>query len=47
MGYDMEKPGKLPGKEYSFDSFDNGQVLLNKKKKLLNLEVYIKKILVV
>ena len=32
MGYDMEKPGKLLGKEYSFDAFDNGKVLLNKKK---------------
>jgi len=32
MGFDKEKPGKLLGKEYSFDAFDNGQVLLNKKK---------------
>jgi len=35
MGYDMEKPGKLLGKDYSFDSFDNGQILLNKKKNRL------------
>ena len=28
----MEKPKKLAGKEYRFDAFDNGQVLLNKKK---------------
>ena len=28
----MEKPNKLAGKEYSFDAFENGQVLLNKKK---------------
>ena len=28
----MEKPKKLAGKEYRFDAFDNGQVLLDKKK---------------
>jgi len=31
----MEKPNKLAGKEYAFDAFDNGKVLLNKKKNRL------------
>ncbi len=35
MGYHMEKPNKLVGKDYAFDAFDNGQVLLNKKKNRL------------
>ena len=35
MGYRMEKPSKLMGKEYAFDAFDNGKVLLNKKKNRL------------
>jgi len=32
MGNSMEKPKKLTGKEYAFDSFSNGKVLLGKKK---------------
>lgn len=35
MGNIMEKPSKLMGKEYAFDAFDNGKVLLNKKKNRL------------
>ena len=35
MGNIMEKPNKLVGKEYAYDAFDNGQVLLNKKKNRL------------
>ena len=35
MGNIMEKPNKLVGKEYAFDAFDNGKVLLNKKKNRL------------
>jgi len=35
MGTVMEKPGKLVGKEYAFDAFENGQVLLGKKKNRL------------
>ena len=35
MGNVMEKPNKLVGKEYAFDAFDNGKVLLNKKKNRL------------
>lgn len=35
MEFDMEKPGKLLGKDYSFDAFDNGKVLLGKKKNRL------------
>jgi len=35
MGYGMEKPSKLVGKEYAFDAFDNGKVLLNKRKNRL------------
>ena len=26
MGYNMQKPNKLLGKDYSFDAFDNGKV---------------------
>lgn len=32
MSETMSRPGKLQGKEYSYDSFFNGKVLLNKKK---------------
>lgn len=32
MGRKMEKPNKLAGKEYAFDAFANGKLLLNKKK---------------
>lgn len=32
MGDNMDKPKKLTGKEYAFDSFTNGKVLLGKKK---------------
>jgi len=35
MGNVMEKPNKLVGKEYAFDAFDNGKVLLNKRKNRL------------
>ena len=28
----LNNPPEIPGKEYRFDSFSNGQVLLNKKK---------------
>lgn len=31
MSGDMKKPGALRGKEYSFDAFGNGEVLLNKR----------------
>ena len=35
MSETMSRHGELQGKEYSYDSFFNGEVLLNKKKKHL------------